>query len=35
VKKWAHEFNRAFSKEIQMAKKYMRNCSPCLAIKEM
>jgi hypothetical protein len=36
MKKWANEVNRAFSKEeVQMAEKYMKKCSPFLAIKEM
>jgi hypothetical protein len=36
MKKWANELNRTFSKEeIQIAKKYIKTCSPFLAIKEM
>jgi hypothetical protein len=36
VKKWAHELNRAFSKEeVQMASKHMKMCSIFLVIKEM
>jgi hypothetical protein len=36
IKKRASELNRTFSKEeIHMAKKNMKKCSLCLAIKEM
>jgi hypothetical protein len=36
IKKCATELNITFSKEeIKMAKKHMKKCSPCLAIKEM
>jgi hypothetical protein len=36
VKKWAHEFNREFSKEeVQKPSKYMKKCSTSLVIKEM
>jgi hypothetical protein len=36
MKKWTNELNRAFSKkEVQIAKKHIKKCSPPLAIKEM
>jgi hypothetical protein len=36
IKKGTSELNRTFSKEeVQMAKKYMKKCSPSLAIKEI
>jgi hypothetical protein len=36
IKKWASELNRNFSKEeIQISKKYMKKCSPSLAIKDV
>jgi hypothetical protein len=36
MKKWAHELNRAFSKEeAQMASKYMKKCSTSLLLKEV
>jgi hypothetical protein len=35
MKKWTNELNRAFSKEVQMAKKHLKKCSISLAIKEM
>jgi hypothetical protein len=35
MKKWANELDRVFSKEVQITKKYMKNCSISLVIKEM
>jgi hypothetical protein len=35
MKKWANEFNRAFSKDDVQMTKNMKKCSPSLAIKEM
>jgi hypothetical protein len=36
MKKWVYELSREFSKEeVQMASKYMKNCSTSLVIKQM
>jgi hypothetical protein len=35
LSKWANEWNRQLSKEVQMAKKHMKKYSTSLSIKEM
>jgi hypothetical protein len=35
INKWENEFNRQFSKEVQMANEYMRKSSTSLTVKEM
>jgi hypothetical protein len=35
LNKWVNELNREFSKEVQMANKYIKKCSTFLPINEM
>jgi hypothetical protein len=35
INKWTNELNRQFSKEVEMARKYMKKYTTFLALKEM